>query len=104
VKTNALDRNAAGPGPVAERVASPLAELRHLSHKTNAMNESSDRYQHLMEKEKQFLLPSEHHHHEIEVAAYFKAEQRGFAPGHELDDWLEAEREYENRVAALNAE
>ena len=25
--------------------------------------------------------------------AYFKAQCRGFAPGHELDDWLAAERE-----------
>jgi Protein of unknown function (DUF2934) len=25
--------------------------------------------------------------------AYFKAEERGFAPGYELDDWLAAERE-----------
>jgi hypothetical protein len=25
------------------------------------------------------------------VAAYFFAEQRGFAPNHELDDWLAAE-------------
>lgn len=30
--------------------------------------------------------------HQIAVAAYFLAEERGFAPGHELDDWLEAER------------
>ncbi|MGA7180274.1 MAG: DUF2934 domain-containing protein [Thiobacillaceae bacterium] len=29
----------------------------------------------------------------IALAAYFKAEARGFIPGHELDDWLEAERE-----------
>lgn len=29
----------------------------------------------------------------IAEAAYFKAERRGFAPGRELDDWLEAERE-----------
>jgi len=28
----------------------------------------------------------------IATAAYFRAEQRGFAPGHELDDWLQAER------------
>ncbi len=26
--------------------------------------------------------------------AYHKAESRGFEPGHELDDWLEAEHEY----------
>lgn len=25
--------------------------------------------------------------------AYQKAEQRGFEPGHEMDDWLDAERE-----------
>lgn len=28
----------------------------------------------------------------IAVAAYFLAERRGFAPNHELDDWLAAER------------
>jgi hypothetical protein len=27
----------------------------------------------------------------IREAAYFKAERRGFAPGHELEDWLAAE-------------
>lgn len=30
--------------------------------------------------------------HRIAVAAYFLAEQRGFAPNGELDDWLAAER------------
>jgi len=30
--------------------------------------------------------------HRIAVAAYFLAEQRGFAPNRELDDWLAAER------------
>ena len=29
----------------------------------------------------------------IAERAYYKAERRGFAPGHELDDWLAAERE-----------
>ncbi|MGJ0515854.1 MAG: DUF2934 domain-containing protein [Methylomicrobium sp.] len=29
----------------------------------------------------------------IAEMAYFKAEQRGFAPGHELDDWCAAEQE-----------
>jgi hypothetical protein len=29
----------------------------------------------------------------IAEIAYFKAEQRGFVPGHELDDWCEAEQE-----------
>jgi hypothetical protein len=30
----------------------------------------------------------------IAELAYFKAESRGFEPGYELDDWLEAEREF----------
>jgi hypothetical protein len=29
----------------------------------------------------------------VAECAYFKAERRGFAPGHELEDWLAAERE-----------
>ncbi len=29
----------------------------------------------------------------IAELAYYKAEQRGFEAGHEMDDWLEAERE-----------
>lgn len=29
----------------------------------------------------------------ISDAAYYRAEKRGFAPGRELDDWLEAEAE-----------
>ena len=31
----------------------------------------------------------------IAQRAYEIAERRGFSPGHELDDWLEAEREVE---------
>lgn len=31
----------------------------------------------------------------IAVAAYTRAEMRGFEPGHELDDWLAAEKEVE---------
>jgi hypothetical protein len=35
----------------------------------------------------------------IERAAYSRAEQRGFAPGYEMDDWLAAEKEYEQSRA-----
>lgn len=30
----------------------------------------------------------------IAELAYYKAESRGFAPGYELQDWLEAEQEF----------
>ena len=32
--------------------------------------------------------------------AYFRAQERGFAPGHEVDDWLVAEREVAAMLAA----
>jgi hypothetical protein len=46
----------------------------------------------------------EDRHHRVRVAAYFLAERRGFAPGHELDDWLEAEDAVEAEDAARAAE
>lgn len=33
----------------------------------------------------------------IAEAAYYRAEARGFAPGHELDDWVAAESEIRRR-------
>jgi hypothetical protein len=34
----------------------------------------------------------------IEEAAYYRAAQRGFTPGHELEDWVQAESEVMRRV------
>ena len=34
----------------------------------------------------------------IAEAAYFRAEQRGFAPGHEISDWLQAEADVEGSM------
>jgi hypothetical protein len=36
-------------------------------------------------------------HEAIARAAYFRAEARGFEPGHELDDWLAAEQQMDSR-------
>lgn len=35
---------------------------------------------------------------QIASLAYLKAEARGFLPGHELDDWLEAELEINDSI------
>lgn len=32
-------------------------------------------------------------HHMVEIAAYYRAEQRGFQNGNAMDDWLAAEAE-----------
>jgi hypothetical protein len=36
----------------------------------------------------------------IAEAAYYLAEHRSFAPGHELDDWCRAEREIDSLLTA----
>jgi hypothetical protein len=37
----------------------------------------------------------------IAEIAYFTAERRGFSPGYEIDDWLEAEQEVESSIEAI---
>jgi hypothetical protein len=44
-------------------------------------------------------VSSEERHQLIANAAYFRAEQRSFAPGHELEDWLTAEAEIEMKLS-----
>lgn len=34
----------------------------------------------------------------ISEAAYYRAKQRGFTPGHELEDWIQAEAEVLERL------
>jgi hypothetical protein len=36
-------------------------------------------------------------HRRISELAYYRAQQRGFTPGYEEEDWLAAEREIERR-------
>lgn len=39
-------------------------------------------------------------HSKLAEAAYVRAEQRGFAPGHELEDWLAAEPEIDQQLGS----
>jgi hypothetical protein len=45
-------------------------------------------------------LPRHHEnrHASIAEAAYFRSELRGFTPGHELEDWIAAEEEVDQRL------
>jgi len=47
----------------------------------------------------QTILNPEKLHELVAVAAYYRAEQRQFAPGLELDDWLAAEAETLKQLA-----
>lgn len=58
----------------------------------------------VQEEAESFVKSCDSVQHQIEVAAYLKAEHRGFAPGHELDDWLEAEREFNGLIASYGSD
>ena len=47
-------------------------------------------------------VSNEERYHLIAQAAYYRAEQRNFAPGHELEDWLGAEAEIEMKFSKLS--
>jgi hypothetical protein len=43
-------------------------------------------------------VSAEERQEQIATEAYFRAQRRGFAAGHEVEDWLEAEREVDLRI------
>ena len=43
-------------------------------------------------------ISSEETRRQIAEAAYFRAKERGFQPGRELEDWIEAESEVMGRI------
>lgn len=49
----------------------------------------------------QLLEESSPRHQWISVAAYYKAQAREFGPGKELNDWLEAEKDYSETLVTL---
>lgn len=49
----------------------------------------------------EYKLPSDstpEHTQWIAESAYYKALERGFTPGHDQEDWLEAKKEYESKM------
>lgn len=43
-------------------------------------------------------VSAEQRHHYIEVAAFYVAQRRGFAPGNPMDDWAMAEAEVDQLI------
>lgn len=73
------------------------------SHKTKATPKMSDRGVMVAVKPKQAkaedrpvaapAISAQERERFVAQAAYYRAEKRGFAPGYELQDWVEAEAE-----------
>ena len=58
----------------------------------------------LSEEVQSIGVTTEERHQLIAVAAYYRAERRGFGPGAELQDWLEAEVEVDKELKGAAAD
>jgi hypothetical protein len=98
-RRGAIERSRGGRRPDTRRcylVASFLWRRFMPDNRTDSAANDGDELQ-LLEADAAALPdasePDSARHVRIAVAAYLRAESRGFEPGRELDDWLEAERE-----------
>ena len=83
----------------------PSAQTRSRSQKSNAVSKTAGRTVMVARRPKQgnaearpgsspaVTLGAQERERLVAQAAYFRAEKRGFAPGGELQDWVEAEAE-----------
>jgi Protein of unknown function (DUF2934) len=63
----------------------------HMSHNTSDRGDDLEPSPH---------LPGNFRESMIRLYAYYLAEHRGFAPGHEVEDWLTAERQLQTIESA----
>ncbi len=82
------------PEPVAKAKAVPKAVPKAAPKPTaKAVTAKAAR------SKKPAAIPLEKRKHYVEMAAYYIAERRGFAPGNLLDDWVQAEAEIDRLLA-----
>jgi len=62
-----------------------------MSHNTSDRGDDLERSPRVAEYERESM---------IRLYAYYLAENRGFAPGHEIEDWLTAERQLQTIESA----
>ena len=79
-KTAAKAKPAPKPEPAARAKAAPKAAAAAKPVRARAAKKPAG-------------VPPEQRKHYIEMAAYYIAERRGFAPGNPLEDWVQAEAE-----------
>lgn len=76
-------------GGVVGRRAGQAAAVRRAAGAKPALSDTTSSETEMAEQ----FMAGEDRYRMIAEAAYFRAEQRGFIPGNEFDDWLAAELE-----------
>ncbi len=93
-KVKPATRTAAKPEPVAKTVPKTVAKAApKAAPKPKAAKAVPPR------SGKAAGVPPEQRRNYIEMAAYYIAERRGFAPGNPLEDWVQAEAEIDRLLA-----
>ena len=77
-------------------VYTPTAEKSHGKSQTFATQQQTQQAQ------APGAVSPKDRYHSIAEAAYLRAERRGFLPGCELQDWLEAEAEVDKLLARVS--
>ena len=77
-------------------VYTPTAEKSHGESQTFATQQQTEQAQAAA------AVGSKDRYHSIAEAAYLRAEHRGFLPGCELQDWLEAEAEVDKLLTRVS--
>lgn len=83
---------AAKPAPTAKPKPAPKAAPKSIAKEGDAKPARS-------RAKKSGVVPAEQRRNYIEMAAYYIAERRGFAPGNPLEDWVQAEAEIDRLLA-----
>lgn len=79
--------------PVAKKVSSPITETS--ASKPAATAKSAPQ----KSVKKSTVIPEERYRM-IATAAYFRAKQRGFASGYEMEDWIAGEAQIDAKLSA----
>jgi hypothetical protein len=82
------------------RKAAPKADVKGVAARKTPAEERSVALDTALERSRKAGQSSDDMRRQIEEAAYYRAKQRGFEPGHELEDWIEAESEVRQRNGA----
>lgn len=86
-RTTAKPGQADGEGTTKPKAAAPPRKRASKSAEPPSAQTASD--------DSKARSSSEERARRVAVAAYYRAERRGFTPGYEIEDWLAAEAETE---------
>ena len=85
--------------PAAKAAAKPVAPVSKVAAKSTVTKPAAAPKRATKKASTAASVSAEQRKHYVEMAAFYIAERRGFAPGNPMDDWLAAEAEIDRLLA-----